>query len=230
MEFIEKYYLKSFSFFELLSPQESLYIENNTVLREYKKGQSLFKEGSLSKGVYILRKGKVKLFRTDSEGRERILYIYKRGEYFGYRPLLGEEPHPVSATAIDNVTVTFIPREVFLHLLENSEAIARKLLVNLAKEFSVWINKMTDFSQHTVKERVAVSLLILNKIYNSPDSKELVIPISREDFAGFVGTAKESLVRMLRIFKDDGIITTKGSKIILLKPKELLYYVPNLQA
>jgi len=225
---IEKYYLRSFSFHDLLGPQERKFVAENLVVKEYKKGQLLFKEGNLSKGIYIIKKGKVKMYKTDEEGREYILYIYKKEEYFGYRPLLGDEPHPVSVAALDNVAVSFIPKEVFITLLESSEAIARKLLINLAKEFSVLINKMTVFSQHSVKERVAISLLILSRVYNPPESKEQVISLNREDLAAFVGTAKESLVRMLRIFKDDGVIYTKGSKIVIIKPNALLNYVPNL--
>jgi len=221
--------LKSFSFFDLMSEQEIRLAVDNSIIREYKKGQQLFKEGQFSKGVFVVKKGKVKLFKTDPEGRERILYIHKKGEYFAYRTILGEEPLPVSATVIDNAVLIFIPTDYFLQLLQNSESLSRKLLMNLAKEFTVWINKMTVFSQHPVKERVAISLLILSEIFRADDNKELVISINREDFAAFVGTAKESLVRMLRIFKDDGIISSKGSKIVILKPKALLHYVPNLQ-
>jgi CRP-like cAMP-binding protein len=86
---------------------------------------------------------------------------------------------------------------------------------------------MTIFSQYGVKQRVALSLLILNKVYQlrDDDNKPAQIAINREDFAGFVGTAKETLVRMLRTFKDDEVITTKGTKIIILKPTVLLKMV-----
>lgn len=80
------------------------------------------------------------------DGKESIVYIYKKGDYFGYRPLLADEPHPVSAMAMDKVVISFIPKEIFFSLLNKSQAFANKLLTNLSKEFSVWINKMTGFS------------------------------------------------------------------------------------
>lgn len=225
MEFtIEKYHLKSSSFFDYLTKDEKRLITEHSARVEYSKGDALFKEHSFSRGVFILRKGKVKIFQTNDDGKQSIVYIYKKGDYFGYRPILADEPNPVSAIAMDSVVVTFIPKETFLELLKKSKSLAQKLLIILSKEFTVWINKTTVFSQFHVKERVALSLLILNEVYRKTEdtNKHINIMISRDDFAGFVGTAKESLVRMLRILKDENIIITKGTKIILLKPELLI--------
>ncbi|MCE3278088.1 MAG: Crp/Fnr family transcriptional regulator [Bacteroidetes bacterium] len=221
---IENYHLKSSSLFDFLSSEETKLVKGKMVRKEYDRGEYLFKEQSFSRGIYIIRKGKVKIFQTNNEGKQSIVYIYKKGEYFGYRPILAKEPHPVSAVAMDNVVISFISKDLFLNLLEGSSTLANELLYTLSKEFSVWVNKMTIFSQYGVKERVALSLLILNQVYQQNDEKNkpVLIAINREDFAGFVGTAKETLVRMLRIFKDEKIITTRGTKIIILKPKVLL--------
>jgi CRP-like cAMP-binding protein len=220
---IEKYHLKSSSLLDSLSNEESQLIKSNMIRKEYLKGECLFKEQTFSKGIYIIKKGKVKIFQTNNDGKEGIVYIYKKGDYFGYRPLLANEPHPVSAVAMDKVVVSFVPKEQFLDVLSTSSTLARELIANLSKEFSVWVNKMTIFSQHSVKDRVALSLLILHKVYQrEDDSKNVFIAINRDDFAGFVGTAKETLVRMLRIFKNEKIITTKGTKIVILKHRVLL--------
>jgi CRP-like cAMP-binding protein len=221
---IENYHLKSSSLFDFLSSEEIKLVKSRIVRKEYDRGEYLFKEQSFSRGIYIVRKGKVKIFQMNNEGKQSIVYIYKKGEYFGYRPILAREPHPVSAVAMDPVIVSFISKDLFLKLLEESSTLANELLYTLSKEFSVWVNKMTIFSQYGVKERVALSLLILNRVYQQTEekTKPVLISIKREDFAGFVGTAKETLVRMLRTFKDEKIITTKGTKIIVLKPKVLL--------
>lgn len=231
MEFnIENFHLKSTSFFDFLSKDEFNSIQSKITRREFSKGELLFKEKSYSKGVYIIRKGKVKIFKTNSDGKQSIVYIYKKGDYFGYRPILAEEPHPVSAMAMDNVVVTFIPKDVFNTILINSNNLAKELLVVLSKEFSVWINKMTIFSQYGVKERVALSLIILDRVYKRENekNKKSIIAINRDDFAGFVGTAKETLVRMLRTFKDQKIISTKGTKIMIQKQKYLLNILSDL--
>ena len=231
MEFnFEKYQLRSLSFFEMLNPKEAAFAKGHAIRKEFKKGQLLIKEGTYSKGIYIIKKGKIKIHRTSSEGKESIIYIYKKPEFFGYRPLIADEPNPVSATALDNVVVSFIPKEVFESLLNNSSSFAKKLLVNVASEFTVWINKITLFSQFAVKERTAMSLLILSQVYRSEtqSNSKTTIAIGRDDLAAYVGTAKETLVRSLRVFKDEGIITSSGAKITIIKPKILESYLNHL--
>jgi CRP-like cAMP-binding protein len=218
---IDQYHLKSHSFFDFLNEEETEFVNRNSTRLEFKEKQVLFREYSHSKGVYIIRKGKVKIYKSNPDGKDSIVYIYRKGDYFGYRPLLANEPHPTSAAAIDNVVVTFVPVNVFNELLERSPLFAKNLLTSLSKEFSVWINKVSVFSHHTVKERVALSLLILGRVYRRDNSKTTTISLNRDDFAGYVGTAKETLVRMLRVFKDEKIIETKSTKITLLKPKAL---------
>lgn len=228
--YIEKYRLKSNSFYDFLLPEEAEYIKKNLSRKEFSKNEILFREHSFSKGVFIVRKGKVKIFQTSGEGKDSLVYIYKKGEFFGYRPLLAEEPHPVSAMALDDVVVSFIPDDVFLHVFNQSPVLAKRLLINLNKESSVWISKLTTFSQKPVKTRVALSLLILQNIYQLGEGKpnSAIIKIGRDDFAGFVGTAKETLVRMLRVFKDENIISSKGTKIKILNQKALIEMVSDL--
>jgi CRP-like cAMP-binding protein len=219
---IENYHLKSFSLFEALNFRERELVKENLTRLEFKKKQMLFKEGSNPKGVYIVRKGKIKICKISDQGNQSIIYIYKKGDFFGHRPLLALDTQPVSAIAMDNVVVSYIPKEFFLLLFNKTESFARQLALSLAREFSVWINKMTVFTEYSLRERVALSLLILSKIYQKDNEERVVISISRDDFASFVGAAKESLVRTLRLFKDEKIISAKNTKITVLKP-ELLY-------
>lgn len=224
MEFnIERYHLKSVSLLDFLSTHDLELVKPRMVQKEFRKGEYLFKENTRSKGIYIIRKGKVKIFQTNKDGKQSIVYFYTKGDFFGHRPILGDEAHPVSAVAIDHVVVSHISVQLVQQLLEKSTSLARKLLWSISREFSVWVNKMTFFSQYNLRKRVALSLLIFHRIYQQGDrGVRNSISISRDDFAGFVGTAKETLVRMLRQFKDEGIIASRRTQIIILKPKHLV--------
>ncbi|HQQ95329.1 MAG TPA: Crp/Fnr family transcriptional regulator [Bacteroidia bacterium] len=220
---IEKYHLKSLAFINLVPEKDAHLIKQNMVRREFSKGEYILRENSLSKGIYIVRKGKVKIFQTGEDGKESIVYFYRKGDFFGHRPILANEPNPVSALAMENVVVSYIAKDMFIKLLAGSDSLARLLLVNLSKEFTVWVNKMTIFTQYNLKKRVALSLLILHSVYrrNEVDSRKVNISIGRDDFASYVGTAKETLVRMLRHFKDEGIIVARGKNIRILDIKSL---------
>jgi CRP-like cAMP-binding protein len=149
---LENYHLKSSSFYDELNEKEKKKVGEKIVRQEYKKGQVIFREESLSKGIYIVKKGKIKIYKSNSQGFESIVYIYRKGEYFGYRPLLAGDPQPVTAAAMDNVVVSFIPRDTFMELFYSSEQLSKRIALTLASEFSVWINKMTIFTQYSVKE------------------------------------------------------------------------------
>mgnify|MGYP006221741771 CR=1 FL=1 len=125
------------------------------------------------------------------------------------------------AVALEPSELYFLPGQVFLELLDRSETLARELLNNLSSEFTVWVSKITLFSQYPVKQRVALSLLILCHVYGTLGKSKPTISISRDDLASFVGTAKETVVRMLRVFKDDKIISAKGAKITILNTQAL---------
>lgn len=220
---IEKYHFISGSILEGLPKSELLLLKERMTRKELKKGAVIFREGGYPKGVYFLRRGKVKIYQTNSEGKEQIVYIYTKGETFGYRPILCNETHPVSAKTLEDCVVSFIPLDSFLKVLNKSSVLSNKLLRNLSHEFTVWINRISAFGQKGLRERIALSLLILNEKYKKKGREHLPVEISlsRDDFANYLGTSKEPLVRALRSFKDEKLIRTKGRKIIILDTKRL---------
>ncbi len=215
-----KYYLRNDLLFHSLPPHSRKLLESGLEQKKIRKGRLLYREGSFPKGIYILRTGRLKVYQSNRDGREQILHIYTRDEIMGYRPVLCNETHPVSASALEDCTYWFIPKEYFLNVVNQSPEILRLLLTSLSHEFSVWVNKITVFTQQPVRHRVALALLVLNKHYQEKDHPA-EINLSRDDFASYVGTVKETLVRVLQEFKKSGIVETKGRKIRLLKPERL---------
>jgi CRP-like cAMP-binding protein len=219
---IHKYHFNSELILEDLPENESSFLEENMKRLEIKKGKVIFREGTFSKGLYLLRKGKVKLVQSNHSDRSSIAYIFRKGELFGYRPLLCDEPHPTSGVTLEDCVILFISKKHFLQALDNSPVFMRKLLVNLSHEFSVLIHQVAVFSQQPVRQRVALTLRILNEKYRKEEKEfPVTINLSRDDIAGYAGTSIETLVRMLRQFKDEKILRTEGRRIIILKPKEL---------
>jgi CRP-like cAMP-binding protein len=220
---ISKYYFTTDNLFEGLLKDHLSMLKNSVKRLEKKKGKIIFKKGSYSNGVYVLRKGKVKIYRTNPDGKTQILYIYKKGEFFGYKPLLCNETHPVTAEVLEDAVISFIPKLRFLQVLKVSSQLSNKLLFNLSQEFSVWVNTTTLFAQQSVKERFALTLLILNEKFKSKNGSEPVeLNLSREDIASYVGTAIETLVRIIKEFKEKSILEVKGRKIKIVNVKALI--------
>jgi CRP-like cAMP-binding protein len=97
------------------------------------------------------------------------------------------------------------------------------MLASLSHEFGVLVNSVTVFARMSVRERLALILLLLaEKFRNRQGSANKDIRLSRADLANMVGTATETLVRLLQEFRKEGIISTSGRSITIVKPRELI--------
>ncbi len=221
---IDKFHFRSNSVLEGLPAEELEYLESKFIPHKYKRGQNIFVEGTFPNGIYYLNKGKVKKYKADQEGKQQIIYVCNEGELFGYPALLCGESYPDSAAALEESFVSFLPQKDFFTLLDHSPELSRKLLVNLSHEFGVLINSIAAFAHKSVRERLALSLLILKDKYKIKGQEntpvEIVLP--REDLANIIGVALETLVRLLHSFKDEGLIETEGRKIRILNLKGLV--------
>lgn len=204
------------SVFDKLNHEELEELDEKKGCRFYRKNQVIFNEGSHSNRLYCVKKGQIKISKTGVDGREQIIHFAKAGDVMGYRALLAGEAYSATATAIDDCTICFIPRSELLNLLERNTALGMKFMLLLCHKVEELGEQATSLSHRTVRERLAQSLLLLKQAFGlKEDGKTLDVQLSREDLASFVGTATESLIRMLSEFKDEGVVELSGKKIVL---------------
>ncbi len=220
----EKFIFKSNAIFANLPNNIKEVFLSQMQIREYKKGQNLFTEGTYPAGIYFIKKGKVKKYKSLNGGKEQIIYVCCEGELLGYASLLGEETYPDSAASITDAVIGFLPKEKLLKLIEQYDDFSKMLIKNLSHEFGVLVNFIAAFTQKPVRERVALTLLILWEKFrdNLDEDNEVQIMLTREDLSNMVGTAVETLVRVLHEFKKENIISTSGRAIRLLNLRELI--------
>ena len=221
---IDKWDLKSGSVLTALPEDELEMLTANMSEELYKKGQNIFREGSYPGGIFLIKQGKVKKYKVDKEGREQIIYVANSGELVGYHALLAEERYPDNAAALEESRIAFIPKEDFLEVLHSSKVLPQHLLKTLSHEFAVFANSLALFAQRSVRERFAMQLVLMREKYkqNFTPGMEVEINMSRDDLANLVGTARENILRTLKGFKEEGILETKGRKIIIKDINKLL--------
>lgn len=192
--------------------------------KQYKKGELIFREGGFPSGIFLIISGKVKKYKLDKEGKEHIIYVANTGELIGYHAILDDDRYPDSAAALEESTIAFIPKEDFLEALRQSNVLTRRLLKTLSHEFGVLANSLTLFAQKSVRERLALQLIVLREKYkvNFKTGMPVEINMSRDDLASLVGAARENVVRVLTDFKNEKILETKGRKIIVFNVNKLI--------
>jgi len=218
---LSRFYFVSNSLYEFLSRKEIEFLKKFTLQKNYSKGSDIFNEGAYPKGVYILDKGKVKIYQKTYGGSQRIMNVHVQGEIFGYRPLLCDEKYPVTATALEGCKISLMPKKQFLTILKRSPSLSNALLRFLSYEFTVWVNTISILTQRTVKERLLLNLLILAEKYRKKEIWPVEITLSRADLAALIGTSNETLARMIRALKDEKYLSTRGRTIVLNGPAQI---------
>jgi CRP/FNR family transcriptional regulator, polysaccharide utilization system transcription regulator len=203
------------SLFKSLNNEESIFLENEKICKSYKKGEVLYKEGSRISGVFCLNNGVIKIYKTGSDGKEQIVAFASDGDITGYRSVLSNEPACTTAEIIQDADICFIPAHIIFHLVKTNGDFALSLMQLTCKELNQANSFIKDIAQKTVRERLAESLLMLEEKFGTTSDGNLNITLTREELANIVGTATESVIRLLSEFKNDGIISMEGKKIVL---------------
>lgn len=201
-------------------------IDSTKTCNMYKKGQRLIQEGTRPLGVYCIKSGKVKVFKLGQQGKEHITTILKEGDLVGYRAMLSDSLYHVSVEALEEVVACHIPREEFLKSFQSDKVLNNTLITELSAEVISLTNVITDIAQKPVRERTAATLVLLNTVYSTSNNGDYngslsEINLTRESLANMVGTATETLIRIIHDFKEEELITTNGRKINIQDLKAL---------
>jgi CRP/FNR family transcriptional regulator len=131
--------------------------------------------------------------------------------------MLSGEPYNVSAETLEESNICFIGKDEFLTMMDTNPTLRNGIIKELSKELADRADFITNMAQKSVRERLAFALILLMKVYeNEP------INLSREDMANFVGTATETLIRLLKEFKEEGLIEVQTRKLIVLDTRKLM--------
>lgn len=214
---------RKFSMFADLSDAHLCNLSDNKNFISHKKGQILYYEGTKPLGVFCVSAGIVKVFKSASNGKEQIIRLAQKGEFLGYSSMLGEEVYSNTATIVEDAKICFVPKETFLKVLQEDNNFHRRLTKALCNDIGVMEGKLTDATQKTIRERLAFTLLKLGDTYgvDGGEGEKIDIVLTREEIAGLVGTATETVIRLLSEFKKDELIEFDGKKIIVLDKKGL---------
>jgi CRP/FNR family transcriptional regulator, polysaccharide utilization system transcription regulator len=191
-------------------------LPNERKVKSYKRRDIIFEEGDYPRYLYFVKSGKVKIFKTNEDGKEYIIDIHKTGDFFGYLDLIKHDKYTESAAAMEETEISLIPKEDFVKLLNANRDVASQLIKMLADNVSEKEDQLLNLAYNSVRRRVADAILLL-----SQKQEDGSISILRDDLARIVGTAKESVIRMLTEFKEDGYIKVVDGAIYIIDAEGL---------
>jgi CRP-like cAMP-binding protein len=209
----EQCIVRQFNSLKSLTKEELIRISGCKTSKTIKKGQLIFDEGENVNGVYCIREGICKLTKLSANGRDQIVKLVVKGDLMGQRSLVSEEVTNLSATALSEMEVCFIPKHEIMADLHKNSNFTFDVLQHMAKDLREADNVIVNMAQKSVRQRLAEALIYIHRTFGTTDEGMLRVILSREDYANIVGTATESVIRILSQFKKDNLITTKGKQI-----------------
>lgn len=202
-----------------IEPEDIYKLFENRRSRFFKKRDFIFMEGQSPGNLYLIKSGKIKIFKTNSFGKELITNIQGADEFLGYLPLLMKAPYEENAEALEDVELQIISKTEFLPLLYANLGLALFFIQLLSKELLELEHRMIDLAYQPVRQRAARVLLNLGSQFEKWGNSNS-ITMSRKDISNIIGTAPETLNRMLSEFKNEGLIelnNDSGLSIINIK-------------
>lgn len=221
---MEREILKKIPIFSGLSDDELGKIKELVQTARFRKGAVIFQEGDPGEAVYFVKSGKIKIYKSDEEGREYIVHIFQEGDVFAEAVLLGGASYPASAEAVEDSIVGFIKNSDLEKLISQNLQIALKIIKIMAGRLRETQEQIRNLAFRDTYDRTACMLhkICLDYGQRTQNGIEVDLPFTRQEMAALVGTSRETVTRVLSDMKKNGIIDMTRQKIIVLNEKKLM--------
>jgi CRP/FNR family transcriptional regulator len=202
------------SWYELLTPSEKALIDEHSVSICFKKGETVCKMGAFASHIYFLEEGLVKVY-LEEKNSNLILMLSTKNSLLGLSSIYdGNNKLPYSISTYTDSRIRMIDIQIFRQLLKQNSSFSYRIINLLNESTAQTYGRFFSLTQKQLHGRLADILLCLsNKIFKSSSFE---LPLSRADMGDLSGMSTESVIRMMKEFKDDGLIDMCSKKIELL--------------
>jgi CRP-like cAMP-binding protein/CheY-like chemotaxis protein len=202
------------------------HLSEDREVRHLRRREIIYREGDRPRYLYLLQSGKVKAFRNSEDGKEYITDLFRPGDFFGISALMRETTYGDTAEVLEDAEICLIPADDYYALIHSDKDVAYRFIQLLANHLEETEERLVRQAYDSVRKRVADGLLLLESRYREQgNSKPFSMHIMRDDLAGIVGTAKETVIRTLTDFRHEGLVEIGGSGEIVIKNHEGLKHI-----
>lgn len=211
----EQCIVREFSSLKALNKDELLKLSDCKTSKIIKKGENIFEEGENVNGIFCVKEGICKLTKLSPNGKDHIVKLVSKGELLGQRSMISDEPANLSAIALEDMQVCYIPKNEVMGFFDKNNQFSMNVMKTICGDLKISDEHMVNMAQKSVKERLAETLIYLHENFGSNADGTLKVQLSRDELASMIGTATESCIRLLSDFNKTGLIALMGKKIIL---------------
>jgi len=212
--------IKGIPFFASLTSDEAEAVESLVVRKHFSRGEVVLFEEDTSNYMYIIVSGKVRVVQLSSEGKERILAIHKRGDYFGELALFDGKTAPATVIAMEESEIGLLSKSDFDTLVLKNERILFQFLSLLCMRLRESWQMLRMMSFADAEERVRAVLKNMSKLYGVKDQRGVLVALkmTHKDIANYASVSRETVTRLMNRFSKEGEIEILDKRYILIKP------------
>ncbi len=209
-------------FFDLLPPELRKELQALGKEKVFEPDEEIFREGYRVLFFSVILSGKVKVVKFQSDGKEAILSIFKKGETFMIPPLIDGLTSPSTAIAVERTTMLQVPRETFLRLLQKHNALALAVIDHLVALMREKTDTISVLASPSPEQRIAQTLVKVLQKENATLKLPFQVPLRRQDIANMAGLTTETTIRVIRNMAKKKILRIERGKIFIDNPQKLL--------
>jgi CRP-like cAMP-binding protein len=208
--------IRSLPVFRGLAPEDQRRLAVLAALRDYQRGDFLWRAGDPAEHLTVIVRGRVKIVRHAESG-DVILELFGEGEPVGAIAVYNYMPYPASAVCLEPVTLLMVPRRDYFELLDRNPDFARAIIRELTKLVVALTRKVEEGRGQRVETRIAQLFLTLAERMGreTPEGIEIPLQLSRQEVADFVGTTVESAIRVLSRWGREGVLITGQGRFVI---------------
>lgn len=211
-------FLSDIELFQDLSAKEIEELERLITISAVKRGKVFYRPEESGEVLFILKSGRVQLYRISPEGKKLVIASLGPGTLFGEMPLLGQQMHNTFAEAAEDCVIFVMSRKDLERLFLNKPHVALRVLDITGRRLRDAENRLQTMAFKGIPARLASLLLLLAEEHDSLE----VVGLTHQDLAETVGTYRETATQVLNDLKAQGLIEIGRKRIIILDPEGLM--------
>jgi CRP/FNR family transcriptional regulator len=213
-------FLQHIFLFDSLSTEQLEAIAGFATVRTLAKGEHLFHEEQKASAFFVVKTGRLKIYRVSPEGAEHILHIQNPFDLIAEAAIFDVGKYPANCQALEDSVIIRISKSEFRDFIMKNPEIAFKIMNSYSKRLRQFVATIEDLTFMNIRSRLASFLLKQSEA--QPDGRRVAtIQLSKKDLAAMLGTIPETLSRSLQFLKKEGLICENGDEIAILQPKKL---------
>ena len=205
--------------FQLISREDLEALSENRTQLTYLRGETIFKQGAFAPHILFIQSGLIRVYLQTGRNKVQNLWISKSGDFLAFSSMFGERTYSYSAVAMKDAELLMIDKESLRKLLQTNPEFGFRITSKNFNSEKHLMELIASLSYKQMRGKLATALLYLDS--DILRAEEVFNYLTRQDIADFASISVESVIKFLKEFEKDGILSLAGKDIVITDPDSL---------